>query len=203
MLEKNLKMEENQVNNKKVNYLKYFKITIFLLVILLFFIIAGYVILNIWRAENNYSILPSFIAKEIAPADLPQSSDAQKRIEIDLRRQRMILYLNDEKIAEYVISSGRKGKMTMAGNFSILTKYPVAFGGLSQGQRWTMPYFIGFYMVGTEENGIHEMPFIDGWREPATDLGYPVSHGCVRLGVGIAEKVYNFAEIGTPVWAHY
>jgi lipoprotein-anchoring transpeptidase ErfK/SrfK len=28
---------------------------------------------------------------------------------------------------------------------------------------------------------------------------YPASHGCVRLPDGEAERVYRFAEVGTPV----
>lgn len=192
-----------QGKGTKTNFLKYFQTIIFALVIFLFVTYGAYAILNIWQKKNSYKILPNFVKNKIMPVNLPQAPEAKKKIEIDLARQRMILYLNDGKIAEYVISSGRPGRMTMAGNFSILTKYPAAFGGLSHGQRWTMPYFMGFYMVGSEENGIHEMPFINGWRESEYDLGYMVSHGCVRLDVGNAEKVYNFAEIGTPVWAHY
>jgi lipoprotein-anchoring transpeptidase ErfK/SrfK len=33
-------------------------------------------------------------------------------------------------------------------------------------------------------------------------LGIPVSHGCVRVGIGPAENVYNFATIGTKVVIH-
>jgi lipoprotein-anchoring transpeptidase ErfK/SrfK len=28
---------------------------------------------------------------------------------------------------------------------------------------------------------------------------YPASHGCVRLPAGEAARVYQFAEVGTPV----
>jgi lipoprotein-anchoring transpeptidase ErfK/SrfK len=30
-------------------------------------------------------------------------------------------------------------------------------------------------------------------------LGIPVSHGCVRLGIGPAKQVYEWTEVGTPV----
>lgn len=135
-------------------------------------------------------------------AFLPVASDSQKKIEIDLKKQRMFVFIDDKKIAEYVISTGKRTTPTKAGNFSIISKYPVAYG-LIQGIVWTMPYFMGIYVASGTENGIHELPFANGWREPVWDMGYPVSHGCVRLGIGDAEKVYNFAEIGTPVWVHY
>lgn len=48
--------------------------------------------------------------------------------------------------------------------------------------------------------GIHELPvWPDGIKEGENHLGTPVSHGCVRLGVGPAEFLYNWTPIGTPV----
>jgi lipoprotein-anchoring transpeptidase ErfK/SrfK len=34
------------------------------------------------------------------------------------------------------------------------------------------------------------------------DFGFPVSHGCVTLGVPDAEWLYNWTPAGTPVWIH-
>jgi lipoprotein-anchoring transpeptidase ErfK/SrfK len=48
--------------------------------------------------------------------------------------------------------------------------------------------------------GLHELPeWPNGYKEGASHLGIPVSHGCVRLGVGAAVRVFNWVEIGTPV----
>jgi len=50
---------------------------------------------------------------------------------------------------------------------------------------------------------IHELPYWPGgYREGENHLGIPVSHGCVRLGIGAAAKVYQFAAIGTKVVIH-
>ena len=38
-----------------------------------------------------------------------------------------------------------------------------------------------------------------GYREGTNHLGIPVSHGCVRLGIGPAKTLYDWAEIGTTV----
>jgi lipoprotein-anchoring transpeptidase ErfK/SrfK len=52
-------------------------------------------------------------------------------------------------------------------------------------------------------HGIHELPeWKNGYKEGANHLGTPVSHGCVRLGVGPAAKVYGWAEVGTPIVIH-
>ena len=150
---------------------------------------------------KNLADLSSQLAKPNVTF-LPVALNSQKKIEIDLRHQKMLLFIDDKKIAEYIISSGKRTTPTKAGNFSIISKYPVAYG-LIQGIVWTMPYFMGIYVAAGQENGIHELPFANGWREPTWDMGHPVSHGCVRLGIGDAEKVYNFAELGTSVWVHY
>lgn len=62
-----------------------------------------------------------------------------------------------------------------------------------------MPHSLRFY------GGyfIHELPYWPGgYREGEDHLGQRVSHGCVRLGVGVAEDVYKFADVGTPVIVH-
>jgi lipoprotein-anchoring transpeptidase ErfK/SrfK len=53
------------------------------------------------------------------------------------------------------------------------------------------------------EYGIHELPeWPDGTKEGESHLGTPVSHGCVRLGRGDAQAVYDWVEVGTPVFIH-
>ncbi len=60
-----------------------------------------------------------------------------------------------------------------------------------------MPFWMNFY----RGYGIHELPYWpNGYREGEDHLGMPVSHGCVRLGIGNAEKLFNWAEIGIPVY---
>lgn len=60
-----------------------------------------------------------------------------------------------------------------------------------------MPYSLRFH------NGyyIHELPYWsgEGYRIGEQGLGRAISRGCIRLGIGVAEKVYNFAEIGTEI----
>ena len=145
---------------------------------------------------------PPVVPQKISIAFLPQSQDIVKRIEINLKTQRMELFIDDKRVAEFVISSGKQKTPTKRGNFSIISKYPVAYGVID-GILWKMPYFMGIYTVAGQENGIHELPFANAKRESVRDMGRPISHGCVRLGLGEAERVYNFAEIGTPVWIHY
>lgn len=58
-------------------------------------------------------------------------------------------------------------------------------------------FWLGF--IGSAY-GIHELPeWPGGYKEGKSHLGRPVSHGCVRLGVGSAEWLFNWADIGTEV----
>ncbi|MBI4708869.1 MAG: L,D-transpeptidase [Candidatus Portnoybacteria bacterium] len=193
------KAENFKNYNLKIG-LAIFSIAFFVLVAGLFFWLP---ILNQGSHGKNEEVLSGAIKPDSIPlVFLPENSIVQKKIEINLSSQRMMLWEDEKQIVEHIISSGRYDKPTKPGNFSILSKYPVAYGG-AEGVSWTMPFFMGIYKVGGTENGIHELPYLNGWRESGWDLGHPVSHGCVRLGIGPAEKVYNWAEIGTPVWIHY
>lgn len=138
--------------------------------------------------------------------ELPEARPTQKMIKIDLTRQRLSTWQDGKMLGEYMTSTGKRKTPTKAGNFEVLTKLKMAYG-CGDGQCWKMPYWLGFYMVGSIENGIHELPYINtggGWfKEGPGSLGTPVSHGCVRLDVGIAETIYNWTATGTPVIAHY
>lgn len=118
-----------------------------------------------------------------------------KKIEINLERQELSYLVNDILIGTFQVSSGLPGKETPQGNYQIYSKAPKAWSKLAG--LW-MPYWMAFVPNG--RFGIHELPYWpSGYREGADHLGKPVSHGCVRLGIGPAEFLYNWAEIGTPV----
>ncbi len=133
-------------------------------------------------------------------APIPENfqSMTPKVIEINLSSQTLTRWENGQKLDENLISSGKRGSQTPTGLFQVRSKTGMAY---SRKYRLYMPYWIAFTGWG---HGIHELPiFRNGRREGANHLGRPVSHGCVRLGVGSAETVYNWAEIGTPVIVHY
>lgn len=184
----------------------------FLLATLLFIFMASLVPINFFAALSQ-ELAPDLEFKDVIneigllpiilpPSLLPLSLDSEKRIEMSLFRQHLTLFRDGQPIVQYRISSGKRSTPTKIGNFSVISKYDIAYGGI-KGERWVMPYFLGIYEAAGQENGIHELPFINGWREGARSLGRPVSHGCVRLDIGEAEKVYRFAEIGTPVKIYY
>ena len=117
-----------------------------------------------------------------------------KKIEVNLSKQELSYFLADVKMETFKVSTGKKSTPTPKGNFKIENKSPKAW---SKAYGLWMPYFMG--MKGGLF-GIHELPvWPNGYREGASHLGTPVSHGCIRLGVGAAKKMYDWTPIGTEV----
>jgi lipoprotein-anchoring transpeptidase ErfK/SrfK len=133
-----------------------------------------------------------------------------RRIVVNLGEQKAYLYRYRELVAEAPISSGREGKRTPTGNFSVTEKDPthrssiygnyvqngkvvkenvdVRKGGRPPGTKFEgvpMPYFLRF----SGACGLH------AGKIP----GYPASSGCIRLPKRQAKRFYDAVRVGTPV----
>lgn len=121
-----------------------------------------------------------------------------KYIDVSLTYQNVVIFQDGKPLKAFLISSGIKGLYTPIGTFKIENKHPRAW---SKNYGLWMPYWMAFLPSG--EMGIHELPeWPGGYKEGANHLGTPASHGCIRLGIGSAKEVYDWAEIGTPVVIH-
>lgn len=121
-----------------------------------------------------------------------------KKIVISISSQNLKCYEGADIVCDFKISSGAPGLDTPIGNFKVERKRDVAY---SAAYDLYMNYWMAF--TPNEAYGIHELPY---WKyswgtvtEGANHLGVKVSHGCVRLGIGSAKQVYDWAPIGTPV----
>ncbi|WP_415407745.1 L,D-transpeptidase family protein [Sulfurovum sp. CS9] len=115
--------------------------------------------------------------------------DTYKEVLIDLSNQRAYAIEDGFVVFEGRISSGKSGRETPNGEFTIIQKkrhhksnlWPKPNGGAK------MPY-----MMRLTNSGI------------AMHLGYvpnkPASHGCIRLKNGFAQKMYRWASVGTYVY---
>ena len=118
-------------------------------------------------------------------------------IEMDLSSQRLALCNFAKTEGVFPISSGSRQYPTPTGHFQINSKTLRAYSSM---YNLYMPYWMSF--IGSAY-GIHELPeYPNGAKEGANLLGQAVSHGCVRLGVGAAATVYNWAPVGTSVIVH-
>ncbi|MCD4694309.1 L,D-transpeptidase [bacterium] len=126
----------------------------------------------------------------------PGQIKLEKRIEINTGTQVLGYFLGGVKMGEFQVSSGKPSMPTPEGHYYIINKHPKAWSPYGL---W-MPYWMG---LGTGRFGLHQLPiWPDGYREGEDHLGQPVSHGCVRLGIEESEFLYNWAEIGTPVFIY-
>lgn len=128
-------------------------------------------------------------------------TDLQKYIDVDISEQKMQYFENGYKIGEYPVSSGKASMPTPLGTFHIKNKALVAY---SKEFALYMPYWMQFTSAG---HGLHGLPY---WKlknggiiyEGVNHLGRRVSHGCVRLPVAGAVKVFAWADVGTTVIIH-
>ncbi len=127
----------------------------------------------------------------------PRSSSSlslQKQIRVDLSEQRLYQEVKGVAIGSFPVSSGKASTPTPVGTYSVLNKHPRAW---SKGAALWMPYWMAFRADGY---GLHELPeWPGGKKEGKAHLGTPVSHGCVRVGEGVAKRLYDWAPVGTKV----
>ncbi len=119
-----------------------------------------------------------------------------KYIEVNLSTQTLYLFEGENEVGSYSVSTGKWDMPTPIGTRTISGKSDRA---------WSAKYglYMPYWMDIGGGYGIHELPeWPDGYKEGESHLGTPVSHGCIRLGVGAAANVYGWASVGTQVFIH-
>lgn len=110
--------------------------------------------------------------------------DGDTRIVIDLLTQMAYAYRGDALIGASTISSAKRGMVTPLGNWTILEKRK--FHRSRKYDNAPMPF-----MQRLDEYGIA----LHGGNNP----GYPASHGCIRLPMKFAEKLFGVTKVGSKV----
>lgn len=111
-------------------------------------------------------------------------SPAGTVIWIELDRKRLTVYENGTETAAFPIASGARDTPSPVGVYRITHRFATELSGF--GTR-----FLGL-SVGFGQYGIH------GTNVPGS-IGRSVSHGCIRLRVRDAERLYRMAGVGTKV----
>ena len=115
-------------------------------------------------------------------ATIPTEGDA--KVVIDILTQRFYVYRGDKLVGVSTISSGKKGDETPLGFWAVKIKKKKGFS--RKYDNAPMPF-----MQMYDEKGI---AFHAG-----ANPGYPASHGCVRLPLKFAERLFGMTKIGTEV----
>ncbi len=120
---------------------------------------------------------------------------ADKRIEIDLTNQRLYAFEGNNKVYDYLISSGKWGR-TPTGEFTIWIKlrYTRMTGGnKAWGTYYNLPN-VPYTMFFSN----NEIPTWRGYGIHGTywhsNFGHPMSHGCINMKTEEAEKIYYWTQ---------
>ncbi|MEJ7831392.1 MAG: L,D-transpeptidase [Nocardioides sp.] len=129
---------------------------------------------------------------------LPVESGSGKRVVFSESRQRVWLMDDDEEMARTYLVSGSVYDNLEPGTFEVYSRSEDATGIQDSG---AMKYFVRFTQGDTGAAiGFHDIPVDDGELvQTASQLGTPLSHGCIRQERQDAIALWDFAPIGTTV----
>jgi hypothetical protein len=115
-------------------------------------------------------------------ADIPQAGDT--KVVIDTLTQLFYVYRADKLIGVATVSTGKKGRETPLGFWAVMNKQKL--GHSRKYENAPMPFM---QMYDPKGIAFHAGP----------NPGYPASHGCVRLPLKFAERLYGLTQMGTKV----
>lgn len=147
-----------------------------------------------YRWTNGYSdkareaAATTFDRTNLAPGEylwaetIPTEGDTQ--VVVDLLTQTAFVYRGEQVVGMTTISSGKKGKETPLGFWSVLSKQKNYRS--RKYDNAPMPFA---QMIDDHGIALH------GGKLP----GYPASRGCVRLPMAFAEKLFTLTKKGSKV----
>ena len=110
--------------------------------------------------------------------------DGDTRVVVDLVTQMTYVYRGDQLVGASTMSSAKTGHITPYGNWTILEKRPF----------YRSKKYDNAPMLWMERIDNYGIAFHGG-----VNPGYPASHGCMRLPMKFAEKLYGVTKVGTKV----
>ena len=150
---------------------------------------------------NNEEIkIPTDLLANENTSQVLGENSGNKRIEVDLTTQQLLVYEGDKLIQTFLISSGLWDR-TPTGTFKIWIKLKSAkmSGGSKELGTYyylpNVPYIMYFYNDKT--------PKASGFSLHGTywhhNFGHPMSHGCINMKTPDAEWLYSWADMDTPI----
>jgi len=139
-------------------------------------------------SQARSDMIEAFGPKTLKPGqyvwrDVPAAGP--QRVVVSLTDQLVYFYRGGSLVAVSTVSSGKDEKPTPTGVFSILDKQPMYHS--KKYDNAAMPW-----MQRIDNYGIA--------LHAGFNPGRPASHGCVRLPIAFAKKLYSVTDVGTPVY---
>lgn len=126
----------------------------------------------------------------------------KKFVEVNKSQQRAYLFENGKLVRTLIISTGVTWE-TPSGEFKVLNKVPMT---ISYTNNWYMPWYLPIGTInGPYYFGFHEVPYhmdhkgLIYSRDPET-IGSPATGGCIQVLKGQAKEIFDWAEVGMPVY---
>ena len=138
-------------------------------------------------------------ASDAAAGDpgLPDGSGEGRRVVFSEGQQRVWLVGTHDKVQHTYLVSGSVYDNLDPGSYEVYSRSEQAWGIDDSG---SMKYFVRFAQGDNAAIGFHDIPIDDGQPvQTASELGTPLSHGCIRQRRADAKLLWAFAPIGTKV----
>jgi L,D-transpeptidase catalytic domain/Putative peptidoglycan binding domain/PKD domain len=118
---------------------------------------------------------------ELAHAPIPRHGGTGLHVEVNKERQ--VLWLVRDGLVRLVVpvSTGATGN-TPVGLWHVYSKV----AGYNAKEMYYSSFFVGGFAI----HGYHSVPY------------YPASHGCVRIPIWVAPRVYSLLDYGTAVYVY-
>jgi hypothetical protein len=132
------------------------------------------------------------------PADAPSIG---KWIDVHLTQQLLVAYNDRNPLRVTVTTTGMAGWETPPGFYSVLSRVPnetMTSGAIGAENHYKLEDVLFTQYFTDRGHAIH----FAWWRTPET-IGRPGSHGCLNLLLDDSQFMWDWAEIGTPVYVHF
>lgn len=137
--------------------------------------------------------------KPPATAPLPADSGSGKRVVFDVAQQRVWLVAADGSVERTYLVSGSRYDQLEPGTYEVFSasRHAVSWTGSE-----TMEYMVRFHRGRNSNIGFHDIPVRSATGkevQTVSELGTPLSDGCIRQDHEDAKALYDFAPVGTTV----
>ena len=119
--------------------------------------------------------------RALSVAHVPFARYPGTHVEVSKELQVLLMVRNGEVTLVVPVSTGATGN-TPLGVFHVYSKVP----GYNAKEMYYSSFFIGGFAI----HGYHDVPY------------YPASHGCVRIPIWVAIRVYSLIDYGTAVYVY-
>ena len=120
--------------------------------------------------------------RELQRASIPQARYPGDHVEVSTGRQVLFVVRDGEVALVVPVSTGATGN-TPLGHWRVYSRVP----GFNAKEMYYSSFFVGAFAI----HGYHSVP------------PYPASHGCVRIPLWVAVRVYSLIDYGTAVYIYW